>query len=383
MSFFEMQPRADAEFVLAQIRRNLAARPAAAPEAPAGPMIPSAELARHLSEAQANERSGAPLLHTRFRFLKGVVGKLIRPFTSRQEHFNASVLAASRLLADVAAQLADTLDRTRRDLVAVETQVSQLTRDVAGPDGLDAMRAELERVRRAVTALESVAPLEPRVKGVEDWLRLKAEQIDRLDVSQHTLRMELFFELRSLLRMLGPDETPPRIVNQEKYRRMLAEGHLRLNAGAGHLPGDAYLNVDRRLLPGIDVVADVRDLPFEPETVSEIYAAHVIEHFPVQEAERSLIPHWKRLLSVGGRLIIICPDWEAMLAAYAEGRYSLEDLRLATFGAQEYEGDTHFNMLTPASLTALLERAGFSAVTVKEKGRRNGACFEMEVEAIR
>jgi hypothetical protein len=72
-----------------------------------------------------------------------------------------------------------------------------------------------------------------------------------------------------------------------------------------------------------------------------------------------------------------------MLDAYAEGRYSLEDLRLATFGAQEYGGDTHFNMLTPASLTALLERAGFSAVTVKEKGRRNGACFEMEVEAIR
>ena len=82
-------------------------------------------------------------------------------------------------------------------------------------------------------------------------------------------------------------------------------------------------------------------------------------------------------------LVIICPDWEAMLSAYAAGGYSFDDLRLATFGAQEYEGDTHFNMYTPDSLTRLLEGAGFTLVNVREKGRRNGACFEMEVEAVK
>jgi predicted SAM-dependent methyltransferase len=131
------------------------------------------------------------------------------------------------------------------------------------------------------------------------------------------------------------------------------------------------------------VVADVRDLPFEPGSVRELYAAHVIEHFPLQEAERVLLPHWRRVLAPGGRLVIVCPDWEAMLEAHAAGQYSYDDLRLVTFGAQEYEGDTHFNMYTPSSLTALCERVGFTAVTVKDKARRNGACFEMEIEAVR
>ena len=53
----------------------------------------------------------------------------------------------------------------------------------------------------------------------------------------------------------------------------------KLNVGCGSDIREDYLNVDARELPGVDVVADVRQLPFEPRSVDELYASHTIEHF--------------------------------------------------------------------------------------------------------
>ena len=158
---------------------------------------------------------------------------------------------------------------------------------------------------------------------------------------------------------------------------------LRLNLGCGHIPLDGYVNVDSRELPGVDVLADVRHLPFDPDTVDEIYGAHLLEHFPLDELERVVLPKWRALLRPGGTLRLVVPDSGAMLDEYAAGRFSFDDLRLVTFGDQEYDGDFHFTMFTPESLAELLKVAGFEDVQVLETGRRNGACLEMEVRACK
>ena len=48
---------------------------------------------------------------------------------------------------------------------------------------------------------------------------------------------------------------------------LASDGPPRLNLGCGHIPLDGYVNVDIRALPGVDVVAPVDALPFDPASV--------------------------------------------------------------------------------------------------------------------
>src|SRR5262245_19065079 len=273
MSFFEMRPEADADFVLEQIRKNLGEHTCAETQVEldaiadheAYPSEPGPALARHLQDAEGNRRSDLPVPGTRQRRLKALIGRIIRPFMVRQAHFNGSVLSGLRVLSafsgEIGRALRDAEHRRERDAAAasrtvadVQTQMAQTARAVAG------LEARLEEVRReAIEVSRAAVALEPRVKGVEEWLRLKAAQVDRLETFSHTARMELYYELRTLLRLVRPDETRSRIVNADKYRHQAAEGRIRSNVGAVGLVLDEYMNVDLRPLPGIDAVADVRD----------------------------------------------------------------------------------------------------------------------------
>ena len=79
----------------------------------------------------------------------------------------------------------------------------------------------------------------------------------------------------------------------------------------------------------------------------------------------------------------VVPDAESMIHGFASGDFAWEDLRLVSFGGQEYSGDFHFTMFSPADLTAALTSAGLVDVKITEAGRRNGACLEMEAVAYK
>ena len=81
----------------------------------------------------------------------------------------------------------------------------------------------------------------------------------------------------------------------------------RLNLGCGNHPLEGFINVD--LNPKwADVVADIRDLSvFGTDSVDEIVASHVIEHFYLWEVQDILI-EWKRVLRPGGTLYVECPN---------------------------------------------------------------------------
>ena len=55
-----------------------------------------------------------------------------------------------------------------------------------------------------------------------------------------------------------------------------------------------------------DVVADLRNLPYPDESVDFITSIHSLEHFADPVA---LLTEWKRVLKIGGRIVIIVPDW--------------------------------------------------------------------------
>ena len=202
------------------------------------------------------------------------------------------------------------------------------------------------------------------------------------------VRREILFEMahgsgQASAAAAAVPRTAARIVSSEKVASAKAQGTLRLNLGCGHIALPDHVNVDMRDLPGVDVIAEVDDLPFEPNSVDEIFSAHLLEHFPQEAMRQRLLPYWFGLLRPGGLFRAVTPDAAAMLAGAGGGTYGFEDFREVVFGAQDYVGDYHFNLFTPDSLGRLLEGAGFRDIQIPVAGRRNGKCFEFEVTATR
>jgi predicted SAM-dependent methyltransferase len=293
------------------------------------------------------------------------------------------------------------LGRVRRmfgDRVRVET-------------GADDVRQELAAARARLDLLEfRVGGLEPRVDRIEVD---EVERIAQLEIHMPTVlnsiasaassnrrthrmveesvagmweRIE-FFRREALLEVRyaggqpsAPEPVEAQVVDEERLAAARAAG-LRVNLGCGHRPMEDYVNVDMRLLPGVDVVAQVDDLPFEPGELGEMFSSHLFEHFPQDQVVRKLLPYWVTLIRPGGVFRVVLPDAGAMLTAFSEGTVPYEDLREVLYGGQEYEGDFHFNMYTVESLTDLLTEAGLVDVEVEAEGRRNGLCLEMQISA--
>lgn len=147
-------------------------------------------------------------------------------------------------------------------------------------------------------------------------------------------------------------------------------GGKRLNLGCGDkiLPG--YINVDvveNRAGKKPDVVCDLRKLePFADNSVDEILAVHVVEHFWRWEV-LAVLKEWVRVLRPGGKMILECPN---LITACQE---FLKNPELAATGGPAgqrsmwvFYGDprwqdpymVHRWGYTPHSLAKLMEEAG-------------------------
>jgi SAM-dependent methyltransferase len=242
----------------------------------------------------------------------------------------------------------------------------------------------LRKITRDLKEIEE--RLENNVKGVEKQLEGAAEPIEYLLGRVEFVRRELMFEMRygASAPISDSDQlkTKTEVLSPEKLAAARHE-RLRLNLGCGHIPMEGYLNVDRRALPGVDIVAEVDALPFESGELDEIFSAHLLEHFPQEQLHRELLPYWIKLLKPGGEFRAVVPDADSMIKAYVKGDYPYAHLREVTFGAQDYDGDFHFNMFVPTQLQDLLTEAGLSNFELIAQGRKNGACFEMEIRGYK
>jgi predicted SAM-dependent methyltransferase len=242
------------------------------------------------------------------------------------------------------------------------------------------------------------AELRAQMEGATQWLqRLESEargDVGTLKESVSYLlgrvefvRRELMFEMRYGASAPGGGEDSLKadtaILSADKLEAARRESRVRLNLGCGHIALDGYLNVDRRALPGVDIVAEVDQLPFEANQVDEIFSAHLLEHFPQEQLVRQLLPYYHSLIKNGGQFHAVVPDAEAMIHAYSNGGYPYEDMREVLYGGQDYDGDFHFNMFTPESLSKMLTEAGFATPTIVASGRKNGRCYEFEISAVK
>ena len=161
---------------------------------------------------------------------------------------------------------------------------------------------------------QEIAPLNARIEELQHGLKNTQDVMTILATKQmmtaQSIRESKEWHERK-------DEiADPIILDQESYQSelRLMKGKIRVNLGCGELPVPGYLNVDRRALPGVDIVADVLKLPFAKGSLSEIMSAHLVEHFRERQLRDQILPYWKSLLNQDGMIRIICPDWADMLA---------------------------------------------------------------------
>jgi len=134
---------------------------------------------------------------------------------------------------------------------------------------------------------------------------------------------------------------------------------VRLDIGSGGRSerGADWLGVDA-YVPTADVQAEMGDLPFETESVEEIFSAHALEHVAIRQVLPTL-QEWFRVLRPGGRLTLQVPDLAWCLIQWlAHPTTGFELMRI--FGNQEHDGEYHRCGFTPQILAEQLTTVGFA-----------------------
>lgn len=139
---------------------------------------------------------------------------------------------------------------------------------------------------------------------------------------------------------------------------------MRINIGCGNKQIPGWLGVDVTPGPTVDIVSDVRTLPFDTGSVDEAMAIHVIEHFYQWEAPE-VLREWLRVLKPGGTLILECPDLSKVLEYVF--RTKVLDGRMffyAIYGDPGWKDPlmTHKWGYIPDSLIALMTGIGLEGV---------------------
>lgn len=141
---------------------------------------------------------------------------------------------------------------------------------------------------------------------------------------------------------------------------MIATETLKLNLGGRTTSIPGFKVVDLYEGEGVDIRSDVSKLPMDDNSVEEIYASHVLEHFSHRKTV-DVLKEWHRVLVPGKRLYISVPDFNEAIEVYK--KYGMVDVvRNMLYGDQIYPLAFHYVTFTFATLAKACMEAGFSDI---------------------
>lgn len=345
------------------------------------------------------------------RFIKRIINRLIKVFSQQQVDFNNLIIINIKNLLN---RINAVFNITVKSLKISEHYFLDLEEKNRALDKrLTLMKAEFERMYADFEKTNSkfgktYAEHEQCHKNDEERISKideeRISQIDNVSESIHDfqevvyminskmdshlnmftlLRDELFYELEHKVKNLGftQDKKEPQSFIKESFEIKTREngGKIKLNLGSGPFDVKGYVNVDFRNLPNVDIISDVTKLPFEEGQVDEIFTSHLLEHFPLMQLKKDILPYWRNLLKTDGKITIIVPDIAEMAKVFAGGGMEFNDLARVIMGAQEYDGNYHYAVFSEQSVCELLEEAGFAEIEVIASKRKNDICLEMEI----
>jgi len=137
-------------------------------------------------------------------------------------------------------------------------------------------------------------------------------------------------------------------------KEMKGKNEMRLNLGSGEFPLDGYENLDKS--NGKEVYPLVA---YADNSVDEIRASHILEHFP-QAQVMEVLSHWISKLKQGGILKLAVPDFGRICQGYVKG----ENLNYGGYivGGQSNEDDFHKSIFDRSCLIRVFETLGLGDV---------------------
>jgi hypothetical protein len=124
---------------------------------------------------------------------------------------------------------------------------------------------------------------------------------------------------------------------------------IKLDLGAGQVLRPDFIPMGR------DHGTEIYPLAYADESVDEIVASHVLEHFPYR-ALGAIVADWARCLKKGGKLRIAVPDFALIAQNYLEGKQQPHESFI--LGGQQDGNDYHKAMFDRDRLRGLLAGAG-------------------------
>lgn len=136
---------------------------------------------------------------------------------------------------------------------------------------------------------------------------------------------------------------------------------IKLHLGCGSKKMNGWVNVDLLQNSQADIIDDVTQLSkIDDDSVSEIYACHVLEHVP-REKLKSTLNVWNSKLISGGKIKIAVPDFESVCKVYLKNK-SIEEVIGLVSGGREGPLDEHKIIFDFSYLRKFLLEAGFENI---------------------
>lgn len=132
------------------------------------------------------------------------------------------------------------------------------------------------------------------------------------------------------------------------------DGTVRLNLGSGPHPIEGFENLD------IENGQAVYPLDYPDNSVDEILASHILEHFSHRDTS-SVLRNWVDKLRPGGRLRISVPDFEKLAELYQAG--NPVDLQGYLLGGHKDKHDFHGCLFDRESLSEAMAQCGLERIT--------------------
>jgi ubiquinone/menaquinone biosynthesis C-methylase UbiE len=137
--------------------------------------------------------------------------------------------------------------------------------------------------------------------------------------------------------------------------------NIRLHIGCGIVILPGYINCDM-YNPKAELKCDALKLPFPDNSVVEILAVHIIEHFHFHDTFNAL-KEWYRVLKVGGKLRIETPDLLATCIKFVNSNeQDRVDLYGQFFAIPWVPGELHKFLFTESQLMYELSDCKFKNI---------------------
>lgn len=133
---------------------------------------------------------------------------------------------------------------------------------------------------------------------------------------------------------------------------------IRLNLGGRGIKIDGFKTVDLSEEHDVEIKSDVSNLwMFKDDSVDEIYASQVLEHFPHVKTEL-VLKEWHRVLKHGAKITIGVPDFQRAIEIYLQHGLMPWVVNFL-YGDQGYPLAFHYAPFTFSRLAAIMNSVGF------------------------